>query len=310
MEHDPTTQGVTMNPDELDVKKLCMLADKPKSRDMNDRLVAEVKYDGHRIMMYRSETGVRTFARSGAEKSGLLRRAEEALMALPAGTWVDGEACSFKDSSELANDWGVAQSVLGSDNVIEAEAKITYVVFDMLSFAGRDMRSLPLLKRREVMEDVFATLITSDAVCLSTQWAAADVAGKMEAVVAEGGEGLILKDLDSTYQSGKRGRGWWKVKFEETDDFVVMGFTAGKNARAATFGAMVFGKFDAAGNLVEQGQCSGFNDAELAEIHANRSAFIGRVVEVKHNGVMPTGGIRHPQFLRFRTDKPAADCRI
>src|SRR6476469_8711712 len=58
-----TTQGETMNPDTLTIKDLCMKADTPKQSDMKPNLLAEVKYDGHRIMMYRGEHGVRTFAR-------------------------------------------------------------------------------------------------------------------------------------------------------------------------------------------------------------------------------------------------------
>ena len=36
------------------------------------------------------------------------------------------------------------------------------------------------------------------------------------------------------------------------------------------------------------------------------SSLTGMVIEVSHNGQMPTGGYRHPQFVRVRTDKEEA----
>lgn len=64
------------------------------------------------------------------------------------------------------------------------------------------------------------------------------------------------------------------------------------------------------GNLVlELGECSGIDEELRAEISKNPEQFIGSVVEVKAQEVIPkTGRLRHPRFLRFRFDKEMERC--
>ena len=55
--------------------------------------------------------------------------------------------------------------------------------------------------------------------------------------------------------------------------------------------------------------CGGFNDTQREEFTENRSSFIGKVAEVKANGIFTdTGKLRHPRFLRMRPDKKFSDC--
>lgn len=297
-----------MRPEETRVNALGQLAGKPKPADLARCTLLEIKYDGHRIYAYRDADRVRIFARSGAEKSGLLRSVEAELMKLPVGTWLDGEACSFK--ADGTNDWGVAQQVLGSDSYRPLEARITYVVFDVLEFDSKDTRALPLRDRRAFLDAALAAYDFGDCVQLAPQWENSEE--RVAALIAQGFEGAIVKDPGARYASGKRGAGWFKVKATWTADVVLMGATEGKGKFLNQVGALVFGQYDAAGALVEQGQCSGMDDAERARFTAawRGGELNGVVVEIAHMGVMPTGGLRHPQFKRIRTDKAAADCTI
>ena len=293
-----------MNPRNLEVKRLGQMAGKAKPADLKRATVMEVKYDGHRIYAYRDVDRVRIYARSGNEKSGLLRTIEKILKRLPVGTWVDGEACSFKPDG--TNDWGIAQSVLGSDSYrADLEPKITYVVFDIMSYDGNDTRSLKLRDRRALLEDAFDAggIFDSQAIMLSPQFDSSN--GAYDALVAKGFEGAIVKDPDAAYASGKRGYGWFKMKATETIDVVVMGTKDGKGKFKGQVGALVFGQYGDDGKLVEQGSCSGMDDSLRAKFTAQRDAgtLNGMVIEIAHMGIMPTGGIRHPQYKRTRTDK-------
>lgn len=300
-----------MKPTDLNVAKLGQLAGKAKPADLERATVMEVKYDGHRIYAYRDIDRVRIFARSGHEKSGLLRTIERIIKRMPVGTWLDGEACSFK--LDGTNEWGIAQSVLGSDHHRpELESQITYVVFDMLAYDGRDMRSLPMKDRRAILDSSFeaAGIFDSAAIMRSPQFTTSTEA--YDELVANGFEGAIVKDPTAAYASGKRGYGWFKMKATETADVVVMGTKDGKGKFTGQIGALVFGQYDDTGNLVEQGSCSGMDDAQRAKFTRELEAgtLLGTVIEIAHMGAMPTGGLRHPQFKRVRTDKDARTVTI
>jgi ATP-dependent DNA ligase len=62
--------------------------------------------------------------------------------------------------------------------------------------------------------------------------------------------------------------------------------------------------------LVKIGECRGFSDAELEYIKNNKENLLGAVIEVRAQRLEnPTiGSIRHPQFNRWRPDKPAYEC--
>lgn len=64
------------------------------------------------------------------------------------------------------------------------------------------------------------------------------------------------------------------------------------------------------GELFKVGECRGFNEEDLASIACHRDNMFGRVMEVKAQGIidMDKGTLRHPQFSRWRDDKPASEC--
>jgi ATP-dependent DNA ligase len=148
-------------------------------------------------------------------------------------------------------------------------------------------------------------------------------------VVTRGGEGVILKDLNAPYEFD-RSKAWIKIKGVETYDVVIVGYEDAKqwyaepgevgkdgvlykDGRTTRFfdngwiGAIKFGLYKD-GELIEVGQCSGLIDDLREEISKNKKKFIGRVIEVKCQQRMPTGGFRHCNFFRFREDKNAKDC--
>lgn len=93
-------------------------------------------------------------------------------------------------------------------------------------------------------------------------------------VVQKGGEGVIIKNLDGTYQAGVRGWNWikWKPEYvkgmRDTFDLVVVGAYHGRGRRAGTYGALLCAVYDKNNDTFET-FCklgSGFNDNELAKL--------------------------------------------
>lgn len=280
--------------------------------------IMEPKLDGWRLLCTVDAEGTaRTFTRTGNELTGSLPAIEAALVAaLPPGSTLDAEAVAFEvgDDGLPQHKWGSVQSILGSGTAKAAlcSGKITLVVFDLIQHGGLDARSLPLAKRRELLDAIFDSgKFAGTKVVLVPQFEATE-AGH-EAIIAAGYEGSMVKWTDAPYGSGHRGAGWWKLKATATVDVIVMGYKEGTPGSAfdGYVGAIIFGQHDADGNLVERGRCSGLDWDERVRISENRDEYLGRVFEMRHMGVMPPGkdyplgAFRHPQWKRWRPDKPA-----
>lgn len=68
-------------------------------------------------------------------------------------------------------------------------------------------------------------------------------------------------------------------------------------------GSLILGAYK--GNkLVQIGNLSGLTD----EVLINWRDYVGKVCEVSAMEILPTLGLRHPRFIRWRDDKPAIDC--
>ncbi len=271
---------------------------------------AEVKYDGHRMLAFVDADKVRMFARSAVDKTGKLPEVERVLSEkFPDGTILDGEVVMLDSKG---GDWSKVQNVLGAGN--RTSTHLTYVVFDLLQLQGEDVRLASLATRRLLLETLFDAIMEDDsAVQLAPQ--EAYTPEFVADLIARGFEGAIVKDPAAPYASGKRGHGWLKIKATETVDVVVMGATEGKGRFAGQIGALVFGTYEQVWDkdhvvLVERGQCSGMDDSQrLAFTHARDvGTLVGTVIEVQHMGIMPSGGWRHPQFKRVRTDKLPREC--
>lgn len=276
--------------------------------------VLEPKYDGWRLIARVDEAGCKLFTRSGQNVTGRWPALVEDLSTLPAGTIIDGEAVAFEAAADgnLVPRWGVVQSVLGSGDAKAAlkSGALTFVAFDLLSHAGFDARPLALEQRRALLEQLHATGRLGSRVILSPQFEPSE--DTHDALLEAGYEGSVVKRLDSRYASNQRdGRGWYKLKPQETDEAIVVGFKPGTPGSSfdGLIGAIEFAQHDADGNLVHRGRCSGMDFAERKRISANQDDYIGRVFEFKHHGVMPPseknphGGYRHPQWKRWREDR-------
>lgn len=310
-----------------DPSKIAQNAAPPKGKaaDMDlTGLVMEPKLDGFRLLVYRGPHGVDTFTRTGKSQKGKLPHLEAALSALPENTWLDGEICSL-DADGLP-EWGQVQSKMGS-NAGDPTGSLTYVVFDILTYDGLDVRPLPLAERRMALKVVTRTV---DRLILSAQRPATHA--YHDALVEQGHEGTIVKDPTMPYASGKRGHGWTKFKANDEMDVVIMGYKPGENSFTGMVGAIIFGQYqdcprckgDATAFcadrarmsgacqsgkvLVERGRCSGMDMKMRQQITNDQPGHLGKVISLAYMGIMPSGSPRHPQYKRFRTDKLATDC--
>jgi ATP-dependent DNA ligase len=309
----------------------------PSKMDLTG-LVMEPKLDGFRLLANVTENGVCAYTRTGKSQKGKIPHIEAILSVLPPDTWLDGELVYFDDKG--MPEWGQVQSCMGS-NAGDPTGKLTYVVFDILAFAGLDIRPLPLSERRAALEQ--ALQYDGHKVTLSEQHPASH--DFHDRLVAQGMEGTIVKDPSKPYASGKRGHGWTKFKANDEMDVVIMGFKPGENSFTGMIGAIEFGQYKPCLNcrgrgkrllnmahdpkgmtpngpcrcpdcnsdgkvLTYRGRCSGMDMKMRQYFTDNQQDLIDskQVISLAYMGIMPSGSPRHPQYKRLRYDKPAQEC--
>jgi len=134
------------------------------------------------------------------------------------------------------------------------------MAFDILEWNGDDLRDKPYIFRKKALRRFLQGLETLRSIRYAMH--SESPRQLFEDVISRGGEGVILKRLDSTYTEDYRSYNWLKVKLEQKAVCEVAGWTEGNNSRSGSFGSLVLmqnGKY--VGNVG-----GGFTDQELAEI--------------------------------------------
>ncbi len=146
-------------------------------------------------------------------------------------------------------------------NVVEkaAEIPLKFFVFDILFLNGESYLEKSLASRRSTLEDILQK--DNDTLQLASQELVtnAETLRKLRRQAIEQGlEGLVVKDLESTYEAGSRGYTWIKYKrerkgkLEDTIDVVILGYYGGKGRRSELgIGAFLAGVYNAERGRIE-----------------------------------------------------------
>lgn len=109
-------------------------------------------------------------------------------------------------------------------------------------------------------------------------------------------EGWVLKERCLEHK-------WWKLKLEWAYDLVILDYVISTSGRhKGKLKSMTCGLADG----TVKANVSGMSDTERYAF--NPAKDIGRVIEVKANGIASQGKLRHPRFIRFRPDKSREEC--
>jgi DNA ligase-1 len=203
------------------------------------------------------------------------------------------------------------------------ELPLTLFAFDILYLDGASLLDEPLDGRAELLAGaVPATLLVPRIVTSSAEEAAEFYRGAM----ARGHEGVMLKALNATYEAGRRGRRWLKVKSVRTLDLVVLAAEWGSGRRRGWLSNLHLGARDPAGGFVMLGKTfKGMTDEmlrwqtdRLGQLEVSRDGHTvyvrpELVVEVAFNDLQASpqypGGLalRFARVKGYRTDKSASE---
>ena len=175
-----------------------------------------------------------------------------------------------------------------------------YMIFDVIAMPGRKYvtklayrERLNLLKQLKI-GDAFSKWSTFVDVVPELLSPEADYA----AYLAAGGEGVVLKDLRSTYVYGPCGS-WVKVVPKEAATLTCVGFQRGEGKYAHTLGALAYN--GTVEGVFVSGHCSGMSDSMRHEIFDDPEAYLGKPFDVTYKRIT-SGSLISANFVRWRTD--------
>jgi DNA ligase 1 len=322
--------------------------------------LVEDKYDGIRAQAHCSGNEVLIFSRTRDDITESFPELPDALAGLPKDAILDGEIVAWSYLTADAGESGRAlpfsalQQRLGRKKVSEQlmrKVPVAYLVFDVLYAGGELLIDRPLRERGKILDELLAAKripakvqsTTSQGV-LALESAEPAMAAQVlraavfrassaeeldrlfEAAQARGNEGLMIKDPESVYTPGRRGRSWLKLKRElATLDVVVTAVEYGHGKRIGVLSDYTFAVLGG-DQLVNIGKAySGLTDAEIAEM---TKWFLGHtiedqgfrlivepkiVLEIAFNNMMRSDrhnsgyALRFPRIVRLRPDKLPED---
>jgi len=186
--------------------------------------VFEPKLDGLRAFLVKAEGKIVLINRRERNISEQFPEVIEAALNLPDGVVLDGEiTVPTLDGEGNCPSTASRSTVIGKSRIAERAARMPaiFACFDLLFLKGRDIRREPFEARRGLLHALHAE---SGGFFLVPQMMDGELAWKVW-VTCEGGEGIMMKDLNAPY-TGSRSGAWIKIKAWAEADFLVLGFTS------------------------------------------------------------------------------------
>ncbi|HRA47198.1 MAG TPA: DNA ligase D [Thermomicrobiales bacterium] len=281
----------------------------------------EPKLDGYRLLARIDDGHVQLLTRNGNDWTARFEEIAKALQTLPCKkAMLDGEVVVF-DANGISN-FQRLQNALS-----EHRATMQYVLFDLLYLDEWDLRPAPLSERKSLLQQLLAA--STDPLRYGDHFAG-DGASVFSNACDLGLEGVIAKQVDAAYVSGRSGS-WLKLKCLHEQEFVIVGYTDPQGARQG-FGALLLAtRDDADAPLRYVGRVgTGFDRPtlqslwkQLTDLERSETAVSGLtakstrgevhwvlpklVAQVSFAGWTNDHRIRHAVFRGLREDKKAED---
>jgi DNA ligase-1 len=175
----------------------------------------EWKLDGARLQVHRSGHVVRAFTRSLADVTDRVPEVVAATMLLPLDAAVlDSEVIALTaEARPLSFQETMSRFGSSSAQSVRDGVPLTPFFFDCLHLDGEDLLERPYSERAALL----ATRVPEDRRIPRIE-TADPAAGEafLDAALARGHEGVLVKSLAAPYEAGRRGSGWVKVKRAQT----------------------------------------------------------------------------------------------
>jgi DNA ligase-1 len=277
----------------------------PSAKEILEKLggvgAAEYKYDGLRVQAHITPKEIHLFSRrlenitdQFPDVARLLQKSLKAREVI-----VEGECVAVDLQTGEMLPFQVISQRRGRKYEIKRmseEIPVTVFLFDLLYLDGDDQTGKPYLERRKGLLKITQP---SEHVKVAEETEARDpdrLEALMDAAVAAGCEGLVIKNTSdqSVYQAGARGWLWikykrsYKAQVQDTFDLVPVGAFAGRGRRAGSYGALLMAVYNEKSEVFET-LCklgSGFKDEDLAILPKMMKPYLTRQRHPRVNSLM------------------------
>jgi len=263
---------------------LTTLVDKPFHQE---GWVYEIKWDGYRAISYLQGSEVNIESRNAKPFNDKFYPIHNSLIKWNQNAVVDGEIVVL-DSRGHANFSGI------QNWRSEADGQLIYYVFDLLWLDGEDLTSLPLIHRKEMLQEIMPD---DELIRFSETFhvSGTDIYAQAEKL---GLEGIIAKRADSFYIQGKRTSDWLKIKVNQRQEVVIGGYTLNEDS-GKLFSSLLVGVYEGK-SLVYTGKVgTGFTEKMQRDMMVK---FKSRIVPTSPFDEIPD--VNKPS--RFRPNPPNA----
>ena len=197
--------------------------------------IYELKFDGIRLIGVKRDEKVSLLSRNENELTGRFPEIIEAIKTLPARECViDGEVVALDEEGRSSFQLLQAREMEGR------KTPVYFYAFDLLQLDGKSLISLPLKARKNALEKLCAD--AGDPIRYSGA-IGGDAKRLLEEVRRRCLEGIIGKQPNSVYESGRRSGAWIKLKCVNEQEFVIGGYTPPQGSRKY-FGAILVGYYE------------------------------------------------------------------
>lgn len=304
--------------------ELATLVDKPFD---NPEWIFEIKWDGYRALAFMNGPLRTLKSRNDKTFDEKFYPVLEAIKKWNINAIVDGEIVMVNE--EGLPTFGGLQNWRS-----EADGQLTYNVFDIMWFNGKNLTDMPLIERRKILEK---NIPKSNAIIRLSEAVEGKGIEFFKVAREMGLEGIMAKRKDSAYVPNERTKDWLKIKSNKRQEMVIGGYTINEDT-SKPFSSLLLGVYQN-GKLNYTGKVgTGFNIEmqqqmmkrfkplvtkkvpfqQLPDINKpsrfrpnppHATAYFLKpelVCEVSYSELTSDGIMRHPSFEGMRDDKKAS----
>ena len=270
---------------------------KMKEEDLKFPIVLEEKLDGVRCIVVNDIDGIKAYTYNGSVLN--LKHIFNNIKRLPIGVY-DGELLA----SNRQQTAGIVNQIINENYKNEKELKFN--IFDFIEFEDfyYQKEQQPLWKRKQALLNMnFSDKEHLNLVDFVTIDNFNELWYYFDAVKNTGGEGVMLKDIDSFYER-KRSKSWIKVKAVNSITLLTVGVEEGQGKYKNKIGKLICQTSD---GLVNLKVGSGLKDEDRDK---DFDYFINKYVEVEYTDAYYLDNVLvvdFPRFKEVRVDKNKAD---
>lgn len=304
-----------------------MLAQVSSLQEAGERMAVlscEIKYDGSRAQIHKKGGKIRIFSRRLEDITSALPDLVDSIKKSVTGDGiVEGEIVATENEHPRPFQ-DVLRRLRRKYDIEEMIEKIPLKIyyFDVLYRDG-SLIDLPFTERRRILESLITNTEGAELSQVLTTESIEEAQKFFEHALEIGHEGLMIKDRESVYQPGARGKKWLKIKQTlENLDLVIIGADWGEGRRAHWLASFLLGIRDEQGNFLEIGKVgTGITDDMFKELTEKLKPYISEqkgktvklvpnlVVEVAYEEIQKSPNyesgyaLRFPRVVKFREDK-------